>query len=208
MSATHAGLESPLDLDDEPAREPHQARFHARRRQQRLDPPHAGAGLDGVGKPDAVHAVVDGAGDPADLGDLPPEVRHQRQGEEPVGDGGPVGRLRRRAGAVDVDPLRVKGHLGEPIDHLLGHRQPLARTDLAARQRLERIEAVDYTHANSIVLCKILLCLSGRGLATCPATLQSPPCAASPCLQIQPESLPWGASGDAAIGAVRRGRLG
>ena len=47
---------------------------------------------------------------------------------------------------VDVDPLVVAGDVGEGVDGVLVHRQPLGGAELLADERLELVDAVDCAH--------------------------------------------------------------
>src|SRR5262249_1714583 len=92
----------------------------------------------------AVEAVVDPHARALDLDRLLEEVRQQRQRQEPVGDRRLVRGLARRALAIDVDPLVVEGRIGELVDVLLGHGEPLGHRDFLACPRLEPVYAAAY----------------------------------------------------------------
>jgi hypothetical protein len=74
-------------------------------------------------------------------------VHGERQGEEPVGDGAAERALFGALG-VDVDPLVVAGDLGEAVDALLIHGQPVGDAELLSEQALQLLGRGDDSGAH------------------------------------------------------------
>lgn len=64
-----------------------------------------------------------------------------------MGDRGPVGGLRGRAGRVDMNPLMVVRGIGEPFDSLLGDLQPLAHGEFVTEPFTEGRKIDDHGHS-------------------------------------------------------------
>jgi hypothetical protein len=69
-----------------------------------------------------------------------------------VGDGLAAGKLALCALDVHVDPLVVAGGLGEFVDHLLSHGQPLRRAELLADVLEDVLGLVDGEHLDLLVV--------------------------------------------------------
>src|SRR5882762_2754621 len=123
-------------------------------------------------EPDAVEAVIDRQPQAGEAKGVADECAHQRQGQEPVRDGGPERRLHGRARFVDVNPLLIASRVGELIDAGLRDFEPLADGDLLADAVAQRA----YVQSEHIVRSR------GQG----DPFLAAPACAFAPTATRQP----------------------